>query len=110
MGEHQTSPPPPYSGYSPEWMFCAYAGTASSTCRPSVNSLVPAYAGISSLVMVVIASSVGEPFAPAGRSRLTRVWKATGSRPERVLNVSVRMRASVSFCPSSDVRWMSPAA
>ena len=42
VGEHQTSPPPPYSGYSPEWMFCAYAGTASSTWRPNVNALVPA--------------------------------------------------------------------
>ena len=60
--------------------------------------------------MVVTASSLGEPAAPTGRSRFTRVWKATGSRPERVLNVSVRIRASVSFCPSSDVRWMSPAA
>ena len=40
VGEHQTSPPPPNSGYSPEWMFWAYAGTDSSTWWPSVKVLV----------------------------------------------------------------------
>ena len=40
VGEHHTSPPPPKSGNSPEWVFWAYGGTASSTCSPSVNSLI----------------------------------------------------------------------
>src|SRR5919107_1834225 len=91
VGEHQTSPPPPNSGYSPEWMFCAYGGTASSTWRPSVNVLMALWwSGYAALVMVVTASRRGVVVAPAGRSSRTWVWKASGLRFLRLAKVSVR--------------------
>ena len=92
-------------------MFWAYGGTASSTCSPSVNSLIDlSLSGYAALDMVVTASSRGVAVVPVGRNRATRVWNATGLRFLRLAKVSVRTVPSVSLCPLRDVRWMSPAA
>ena len=92
-------------------MFWAYGGTASSTWCPSVNWLVAlCLSGYAALDIVVTASRRGLVVVPAGRSRPTRVWKATGLRFLRLAKVSVRTVPSVSPCPLRDVRWMSPAA
>ena len=62
VGLHQAAPPPPYCGYSPRWMVCAYGGTASSTPAAAPGALTSPAAGVGS---DAIAASGARPAALA---------------------------------------------